>query len=262
MLPEIHLLGLTLKTFGVIVALAFVAAGVLIARQLKERGQPVDWAYELVLVAVIGGVIGAKAWYLVQNFGRVRGDILGALFSGQGLVWYGGLLGGALAVALWARRRRMLGLALLDVAAPALAAGYAVGRLACQVSGDGDYGKPSDLPWAMSYPDGVVPTTVAVHPTPVYEAIAMGVVAVVLWRLRGRLAPGRLFALYLALAGTERFLVEFLRRNDAVLIGLTAAQLFSAALLAIGLAWLASTNKTASPRADEPAARRIAEARP
>ena len=110
-----------------------------------------------------------------------------------------------MAVLLWARYRDFLGLALLDLCAPALAIGYAVGRIGCQLSGDGDYGVASDLPWAMAYPDGTVPTTEEVHPTPVYESLAMGLVAWVLWRLRNSFRPGILFALYLVLAGLNAF---------------------------------------------------------
>ena len=120
-----------------------------------------------------------------------------------------------------------------------LAVGYAIGRVGCQLSGDGDYGTPSDLPWAMAYPDGTVPTTDEVHPTPIYETLAMGVAGLVLWRLRDRVAPGVLFGLYLVIAGVERFLIEFIRRNDAVALGLTQAQLISLAMVAFGAAWLA-----------------------
>ena len=103
---------------------------------------------------------------------------------------------------------------LLDLCAAPLALGYAVGRIGCQLSGDGDYGIPWHGPWSMSYPHGTVPTTQQVHPTPVYETIAMGLVALLLWRWRNRFKPGILFALYLVLSGTERFLVEFIRRNN------------------------------------------------
>jgi phosphatidylglycerol---prolipoprotein diacylglyceryl transferase len=120
-----------------------------------------------------------------------------------------------------------------------LALGYAIGRVGCQLSGDGDYGKAWDGPWAMAYPDGTEPTTQTVHPTPVYETVVMGLVALVLWRLRNRLTNGLLFALYLLLAGSERFLVEFIRRNDDVALGLTQAQLISVAMIAIGGLWLA-----------------------
>lgn len=233
MLPEIELLGVTLQTFGLVVALAFVAAGALLARRLRELGRPVDWAYEIVAVALVGGLVGAKAYFLIQNGGGS-----GGVFSGSGLVWYGGAGGGALAVVLWAWRRGVLGLALLDLAAPALALGYAVGRLACQLAGDGDYGRPSDLPWAMGYPHGEVPTAERVHPTPLYESLAMGLVALLLWRARDRVRPGVLFAAYLLAAGAERFLVEFLRRNQAVVAGLTGPQVISAALIVAGLSGL------------------------
>jgi phosphatidylglycerol---prolipoprotein diacylglyceryl transferase len=237
--PELHLGPLTLQTFGIMFSLAFVAAGALIAKRLREIGKPVDWAYELVFAALIGGLVGARVYYLAANWDKVNDDLLGNLFSGEGLVWYGGALGGAAGVLIWAAYRRFLGLALLDLTAPALALGYAFGRVGCQLSGDGDYGTTSDLPWAMSYPDGTVPTTDEVHPTPVYESLAMGIVAWLLWSWRDRFRPGLLFALYLVLAGFERFLVEFVRRNDEVLVGLTAAQLQSVALMAAGCAWLA-----------------------
>ena len=111
--------------------------------------------------------------------------------------------------------------------------------MGCQISGDGDYGVASDLPWAMAYPEGAVPTTEVVHPTPVYETLAMGVATLVLWRLRDRVRPGMLMALYLLLAGVERLLVEFIRRNDAVLAGLTVPQLVSVAMIAAALGWIA-----------------------
>jgi phosphatidylglycerol---prolipoprotein diacylglyceryl transferase len=139
---------------------------------------------------------------------------------------------------LWAWRRGFLGLQLLDVCAVPLALGYAIGRVGCQVSGDGDYGTGSDLPWAMSYPDGTVPTTDDVHPTPIYESLTVGLIALGLWHLRGRLAPGGVFAVYLVAVGVERLLVEFIRRNDDVALGLTLAQLVSVALIAAGAAWI------------------------
>src|SRR3990170_2260221 len=213
MYPELELGPLTLQTFGICFALAFFAAGAVVARRMAELGKPVDWAYEMIFAALIGGLIGSRVDYLIQNYDDVSDDLLGNVFSGSGLVWFGGLVGGALGVVLWARWRGWLGLQLLDSCAAPLAIGYAVGRVGCQLSGDGDYGEPSDLPWAMAYPDGTVPTTDEVHPTPVYETLAMGLVAVVLWRLRDRFAPGFLFGLYLIVAGTERFLVEFIRRN-------------------------------------------------
>jgi phosphatidylglycerol:prolipoprotein diacylglycerol transferase len=236
--PEIHVLGLSIKTFGLFFALNFAGWGLLAARRLRELGRPTDWAYEMVTVALVGGLIGARGYYLLQNHDSLS---LGDIFGGSGLIWYGGLLGGVVAVLIWARRRDFLSLDLLDIAGPCLALGYAIGRIGCQVSGDGDYGKAWNGPWAMGYPHGTVPTAPGetVHPTPIYETLTMGLLAFVLWQLRDRVRPGALFALYLVGSGLERFLVEFLRRNEAVLLGLTAAQLEALSLLVIGTVWIA-----------------------
>jgi phosphatidylglycerol:prolipoprotein diacylglycerol transferase len=238
MQPELDLGPITLQTFGLMMGLGFVVAGVAAARFLKELGKPVDWAYEMVFAALVGGIVGARLWWVAENWSEAQGDLLGSLFSGSGLVWYGGALGGAAAVILWAWRRNFLTLRMLDVAAVPLAAGYAIGRIGCQLAGDGDYGIPWDGPWAMAYPNGTVPTTEEVHPTPVYETLTMGLVALLLWRWRHRWQPGTLFALYLILAGTERFLVEFVRRNEDVLLGLTQPQLLSIVMIAAGAIWL------------------------
>jgi phosphatidylglycerol:prolipoprotein diacylglycerol transferase len=238
MQPEIHLGPLTLQTFGICFALAFIAAGALIGRRFVELGKPVDWAYEVGFAALVGGLVGSRLDFILENYDQVKDDLLGNIFSGSGLVWYGGAIGGAIGVFVWAWYRGYLTTALLDVCAPALALGYAIGRCGCQLSGDGDYGKAWDGPWAMAYPDGTVPTDQTVHPTPIYETITMGLVALLLWRLRNRLTNGLLFALYLLLAGTERFLVEFVRRNDDVALGLTQAQLISVAMIVAGGLWL------------------------
>jgi phosphatidylglycerol---prolipoprotein diacylglyceryl transferase len=238
MQPEIELGPLTLQSFGLMLGLGFVVAGVFAQRHLKELGRPGDWAYEMVFAAIIGGIAGARLWSVVENWDEASDDLLGSLFSGAGLVFYGGLLGGAIAVLGWARWRRVLDLDTVDVAAVPLAAAYAIGRIGCQLAGDGDYGKPWDGPWAMAYPDGTVPTTVKVHPTPIYETLAMGLAAWALWRARNAFRPGVLFASYLVFAGAERFLVEFLRRNDEVAAGLTAPQFESIGMLLIGLVWV------------------------
>jgi len=238
MQPEIQLGPLTLQTFGLMLGLGFAVAGLLAARRLKEIGRPPDWAYEMVFAAIVGGIVGARVWWVFENWDEASGDVLGSLFSGAGLVFYGGLLGGALCVLGWAKWRGVLDLKTIDVAAVPLAAAYAIGRIGCQLAGDGDYGEAWDGPWAMAYPEGTVPTTEEVHPTPVYETLAMGLVAWFLWNRRDSLRPGGLFALYLVLAGTERFLVEFVRRNDVVAIGLTVPQLIALAMMAGGTAWL------------------------
>ena len=168
-----------------------------------------------------------------ENYSQVKHELIGSLFSGSGLVWYGGALGGAIAVIAWMRWREVLQLQMLDMSATALALGYAIGRIGCQVSGDGDYGIRSSLPWAMGYPHGTLPTPagVRVQPTPIYETVTMCLLAYFLWHLRDRVRPGVIFALYLIGSGLERFLVEFVRRNSEVALGLTAPQLESAVLI-------------------------------
>ena len=241
MQPEIDLFGLPIKTFGLMFALAFLAGGAVHHRRLRERGMPGDWAYESIFAALAGGLIGARLIWIVENLDQVNGDFFGSIFSGSGLVWYGGAAGGALFVIIWARWRGCLEMATFDLAAVPLAVGYAIGRIGCQLSGDGDYGKAWDGPWAMGYPDGTVPTApgVTVHPTPIYETLVMGLIAWLLWNLRDRVRPGVLFALWLLLAGLERFLVEFLRRNEIAALGLTLPQLQSLAMIIGALIWLA-----------------------
>lgn len=253
MKPEIVVFGVSLKTFGICFGLAFVVSGAMVARRLKELGHPPDWAYEMVFAALIGGLVGARGYWLVTHTSEVSGDVLGSVFGGSGLIWYGGLLGGAAGVLLWAWRRGMFNLELLDICAPALAMGYAVGRIGCQISGDGDYGKATDLPWGMAYPHGIVPTTEVVHPTPIYETLLMGLGAWVLWRLRDAFRPGALFAWYLVLVGSERFLVEFVRHNDRVLAGLTEAQITSIVVLLGGTIWLVVLARSGGLRRADPA---------
>jgi phosphatidylglycerol:prolipoprotein diacylglycerol transferase len=240
MKPEIHILGISIKTFGVTFALGFLACGAVVARRLRELGKPADWAYEIVFAALIGGVVGARGYYVIEKYQQVKHDLLGSVFSGSGLVWYGGAIGGAIGVIGWMRWRRVLELRMLDMCATALALGYAIGRIGCQVSGDGDYGIRSSLPWAMGYPHGTLPTPpgVKVQPTPIYETVTMCLLAYLLWHLRDRVRPGVVFALYLLFSGLERFLVEFIRRNKEVIVGLTAPQLESIGLCVVGLAWL------------------------
>lgn len=218
-------------SWGVLAAVAFGFAWLVLRRELDRLTGKGDVAFALVLAGAVGGIVGARLYWFVEHLGDAS---LTDSFSGAGFTWYGGVLGGAAAVLLVARRRRVPVDVLLGSASPALALGYALGRIGCQLAGDGTYGVASDLPWAMSYPDGEVPTTERVHPTPVYETLASLLIFAVLWRLRTRMAPMRLFAIYLVLAGAERFLVEFIRRNDEVVLGLSQPQLFAAAMVAAG----------------------------
>lgn len=260
MRPEIHVLGLSLKSFGIVFACGFLAAGAILVRRLRELGKPVDWAYEMAFAALVGGLVGSRIYYIIENYDQVKHDLVGNLFSGSGLVWYGGVIGGAIGVLAWAKWRGMLSLGLLDLASVPLAMGYAIGRIGCQISGDGDYGKVSNLPWAMGYPKGTVPTPpgVKVQPTPIYETVSMGLIAWWLWRMRDRFRPGALFAFYLVLSGAERLLVEFVRRNHRVLAGLTPPQLESIGLLVAGAAWLVWMERNGGLRPQGATARKAA----
>ena len=241
MQPEIDLFGLPVKTFGLMFALGCIACWAVIRRRLVEIGKPADWAFEIIFASFVGGLVGSRVAWVLENWSQVSPGLPGSLFSGSGLVWYGGVIGGTLVVLGWARWRDWLCPSTFDIAAVPLALGNAIGRIGCQLAGDGDYGKAWDGPWAMGYPNGTVPTApgVTVHPTPIYETLAMGLIAWVLWRLRDSVRPGCLFALWLILAGLERFLVEFLRINDVVALGLTTPQLQSVAMIVAGAIVLA-----------------------
>ncbi|MEI6447673.1 MAG: prolipoprotein diacylglyceryl transferase family protein [Actinomycetes bacterium] len=240
MVVSFDIFGVPVQSFGIFFALNFIAWGLVLSKRFGETGRTRDWAWEVVLVALVGGMVGARLYWLAANPSALSDDPIGSLFSGSGLTWFGGLAGGVLAVWAWARWRKVPAVELLDIAGPCLALGYAIGRIGCQISGDGDYGTASSLPWAMGYPDGTVPTPagLTVHPAPIYETLVMGIVAICLWNLRGRLKPGSLFALWAVVAGTERLLIEMIRRNDEWVVGLTQPQVWSLLLIVGGLAWL------------------------
>jgi len=216
-------------------ALAFVTAGLVLVWQLRKKGIDPQITYSLVIAAIIGGMVGAKVHYLIIH----PDQFSQAVFSGRGLVWYGGLMGGALAVTLVAWRSKYRVAVIADAAAPALAVAYAVGRMGCFLNGD-DYGKPSGLPWAMAFPKGDPPTTTLVHPTQLYEILAsLAIFAILVWVLAPRLKRvGVLIWSYLCLAGVERFLVEFVRTNQPVLLGLTQQQWISVGLVVVGVGGL------------------------
>ena len=244
MYPVLFRIGdFTFYSFGLMAALSIIVAALFVARPLlARRGVPPEFIYEAIVGTAIGGFAGARVWYMVENWHETAADFWGTLLSGKGFTWYGGLLGGVLLVMLIARLRKVpLGL-LYNAAAPALAIGYAIGRMGCQLSGDGDYGIPSDLPWAMGYPNGTVPTPpgVTVHPAPLYEILVMIVVFIVLYRMARKPQPGwYVFGWFLILSGAERFLVEFVRRNPDWFLSLTQPQWVAVggAILGTVLVW-------------------------
>src|SRR5690349_3093646 len=217
------------------------AAGWALGREFARRGLEERLAWDAVVFGSLGGLVGARLWVIVESWPAFLDAPFRYLFSGGGLAWYGGFAGGAIALTLFFRRHSIRWIDGADAVAPALALGHAIGRIGCQVAGDGDWGAETKLPWGMTYPYAVVgwnyPPGVRVHPTPIYEMLAYLAVFATLWRTRHREEPsGRQFARYLTLAGLARFLVEFVRINPRVLLGLTVAQLVSLALVVIGAA--------------------------
>jgi len=243
MLPDLFSIGpLTIHSFGFMLAVGFLLIAWLAAKEYTRRGFTADDAWSSTLAAMVGGVAGAKLYFVIDHWSETLQDPAGMLFSGSGLTYYGGLLGGAAGVLLLIHRRRWPLAVMADMGAPFIALGYGVGRLGCLLNGD-DYGKVTDVPWGMAFPDGSPPTVDAVHPTQLYEAvISLGYFAL-LWGMRKRWEsrPGFSFSLYLILAGAERFLIEFFRLNEPVALGLTMAQWISVGLVTLGAVLLIRT---------------------
>ena len=247
-----HLFGLEITGYGIMMMVGFLTGSWLIALELRRRGLREEYASDVTLAAVIGGIVGAKLWYVALTHD------LGTLFSRGGLVWYGGFIGGALGVALNGWRLRVPLRWTAQLVAPALAAAYALGRVGCFLVND-DYGRPTSLPWAVKFPQGLPPSTagnmtqlfgipvpagmdpstvLSVHPTQLYEVAAMLVVFAILWRWRTLpRGTGWLFGAYLVFAGVERFLVEIVRAKDDRLVGpFTLAQVTSVLIVIVGVA--------------------------
>ena len=220
-------------------ALAALAAGLLLSREFQRLGWRRDVAWDLVIAVTLIGFAGAKLDLLAENADQLRWHHLG----GSGFTWYGGFVAG-LATFWFLARRHHLPLGQLGaVAAAPLSVAYAIGRLGCLLAGDGTYGRPTDLPWAMTFPNGTVPTVIPVHPTPLYEAIAALAIAGLLWAVRRRLQPPATIGVYAVLTGTARFLVEIIRVNERTALGLTQPQLWSLLLVLLGVAALAVTRR-------------------
>ena len=225
-----------IHTFGLMLAAAFITATFVIQSELKRRGFIPELASSIIMAAAIGGIIGAKIYSALLD-GQIT---FRELFSTAGLVWYGGFIGGCLGVAFVVIRSPNPSLPTLDCVGPAVILGYGIGRIGCLLAGDGDYGPPSDLPWAMTFPNGTVPTDVPVHPTPIYETLMSWAFFGLLWSQRRKLetTPGVIFGASFVLLGVERFIAEVWRRTPEVLGWMTAAQLFSIAAFVGGIAFI------------------------
>ena len=221
-----------IHSYGLMLATSFITAVFVIQYDLKRRGFVPDVAATIVMAGAIGGIIGAKIYAALLD-GRIT---LTELVSTSGLVWYGGLIGGCLGVLIVVVRSPNPTLATIDIVGPTLLLGYGIGRIGCLLAGDGDYGPPSDLPWAMAFPNGTVPTDVPVHPTPIYETLISFIFFGILWSQRRKLEinSGTVFGMSLILLGVERFIAEFWRITPRVLGWMTGAQLFSIVAFIVG----------------------------
>lgn len=243
MIPFLHLWRLNVPTFGLMLWLAAVTAAFVMDRSFRRARISAD-AVGMVAVAVVAGILGAKLWHVIDTPMEFRDLGWRVLWDSAGFAWFGGLIFGISALVFQGWWARIGGLRTLDLAAPAAAIGYGIGRIGCFLSGDGCYGLPTNLPWGMSFPNGIEPTLVRVHPTPLYEFAAGLLIGWWLWRRGGKPhGTGAIVGQYLVLSGLARFLVEFIRRNPKVLWGLSNAQLASAGSVIVGIAliWWAAT---------------------
>jgi phosphatidylglycerol:prolipoprotein diacylglycerol transferase len=240
MLPYIQVGPFRFWTYGLMLAWGLWQGYYFFRQDVKRRGLAVEPAALMIAIA-IAGIVGAKLYHVIVTllFTEHQPLALRDFFNLTGLAWNGGLIAGFATLALYARAKRIPILTLLDAASPAAALGYAFGRMGCFFAGDGDYGKPTNLPWGMSFPHGVVPTMQRVHPTPLYEIAGAVFLFAVLMRLARRdVSPGTVFAVYLIGSGVFRFAVEFIRINPPALWGMTEAQVVSLIAIVCGGALL------------------------
>ncbi len=255
-------------SFGLMMGLGFIAGSWILTKDLIRKGYDQNLGSTITLLAILFGLAGSKILFLLENLN----DFLehpSMLVSPGGLTWYGGFILATAAIWRYAKKKNIPFLRIADATAPALLIGYGIARIGCHLSGDGDYGYPTSLPWAAVYsngtyppslafrdfPDivskygvnGVVPDTIPVHPTPVYEFIAGVILFGILWSLRKKYPlDGQIFSIYLIMAGSARFLVEFIRINPRILAGLSEAQLISVIIIIIGVIGLFLLNRKAA----------------
>jgi prolipoprotein diacylglyceryl transferase len=238
MIPYLHLGPLSIPAFGLMVALALISAAYILQVDFDRRGMKAD-AFSMITVAGLTGILGAKLYHLLQSPAEFFADPFPLFFSRVGFAWFGGFLGGFGAMVVLGRRAKLPLLEFLDACSPAASFGYAIGRIGCLLSGDGDYGRPTTLPWGMSFPNGVVPTLERVHPTPIYEFFIWCAIGAFLWHMgskavKGPKAQGEIFCNYLILTGLARFLVEIIRINPRSFLGMSNAQAASVLSIVAG----------------------------
>lgn len=245
----------TISSFGVMMVIAFLLGNYLLRIDVVAEGYDAIIADDIIFRAAIGGILGAKIYYLIENIptgqaaDNINGliNIIAGIFTlngeriafgiqnfGAGLVFLGGLAGGMAAVSWYIYRKNLNWLKIADLAAPFLVLGHGIGRIGCFLVGD-DYGIPTNLPWAIAFPNGLPPTNIAVHPTQLYEMSAYFIIFFYLrYRKRNQTFSGEIIFEYLFLGGLSRFMVEFIRTNTKYIFGLSGAQYLSILMMAIG----------------------------
>lgn len=252
MIPYLHIGPLSLPTFGLMVATGLLAAAYVLQADFRRRGIRAD-AFLIIGIAGLAGIVGARLYHALESPAEFLADPKSFIFTRFGFAWFGGFLGGFAALLTLARREKIPALTFLDACSPAACVGYAIGRIGCLLSGDGDYGVPTNLPWGMSFPNGVVPTTERVHPTPLYEFLIWMLLAFLLWRIGATVIKqnkpaGRVFCAYLILTGVARFLVEIIRLNPRSFLGMSNAQTASVASVLLGAILLFFLKPKLKPR--------------
>ena len=259
--------GFSISTFGVMIVIAFLVCNYILKNDLKDNNINPDYADDIIFRAALGGILGAKIYYLIENIGNGSGEnlygiinIIKGIFTlnsslisagiqsfGSGLVFLGGLIGGLIMVSIYIKQKSLIWLVMADLIAPLIALGHAIGRIGCLLVGD-DYGIPSNLPWALSFPNGSPPSSayyisqagyelpsdmmpseiLSVHPTQIYEMVIYFLIFLFLKKMLSKEHfKGEIFMNYLFLAGLGRFLVEFLRLNHKYFLDLSGAQYIS-----------------------------------
>lgn len=245
-----------INSYGFMLMMAFYSCYYFLDKDLNRLGYDAKLASDIVFAAAVGGILGSKIYYLIENFERVKADPTGMIFSGAGLVFLGGLMGGTIGVTYVIKKNKLSWIKFADIVAPLLILGYAVGRVGCLLVGD-DYGLPTNVPWGIAFPNGLPPSTYSVfqsyypwvnlegfspgvlkvHPTQIYESVIGFGIFYYLYQKRSKVViVGSLFFTYLIFAGVERFFIEFLRVNSKYLFGLSGSQLISLIMILIG-AW-------------------------
>jgi len=247
MIPYLHIGPLSLPTFGLMVAIGLLVAAYVLQGDFRRRAIAAD-AFLIIGIAGLAGIVGARLYHALESPGEFLADPKSFILTRFGFAWFGGFLGGFAALVILARREKIPTLTFLDACSPAACVGYAIGRIGCFLSGDGDYGIPTSLPWGMSFPNGVVPTAERVHPTPLYEFLAWMLIAYMLWRMGAKFLldkkpAGLVFGGYLIVTGIARFLVEIIRLNPRSFLGMSNAQTASAASVLLGIFLLIALNR-------------------